>query len=251
MPAADLLVALGLVEPGADKLARARALAVARAPLPVGMRAIHPTWIEAALEGQPERSRAVVAGVATRTSAAGARAGVLDSPVDVWLARRATAHLPSMIVEPALAKLVAAHPAWLLVDGIPTAPAAALVAWLDSIGADQLAFATGSAAPAGALARLGDAPARIERAPRKGQLGSRREAIARCQGVAMDELAHVRIGARALGARVRAEAAARSAAQFARQLAVRFPRPIGQVVHRELLAATAGAEPPAWRALLA
>ena len=63
----------------------------------------------------------------------------------------------------------------LLVDGIPTAPPTAVVAWLDGIGADQLALATGQP-----LARLGDAPGRIQRAPRKGQLGSQRAAIARC-----------------------------------------------------------------------
>ena len=107
-----------------------------------------------------------------------------------------------MIVAPALAALVARHAALLLVDGIPTAPAAAVVAWLDGIGADQLALATGQP-----LARLGDAPARIQRAPRKGQLGSQRAAIARCTGVAMDELAHVRIGARALAPRLSVQAA--------------------------------------------
>lgn len=226
--AADLLVALGLVEAGADKHARARALAVARAPVPVGLRAIHPTWIEAGLEGLPERARAAVANAA----------GAATNPVDVWLARSATAHLPSMIVAPALAAMVARHAAFLLVDGIPTAPAAAVVAWLDGIGADQLALATGQP-----LARLGDAPARIQRSPRKGQLGSQRAAIARCTGVAMDELAHVRIGARALAPRL--------SVQAAWQLAVRMPRPIGLIVHRELAAHRAGTDAPAWAALLA
>lgn len=237
--AADLLVALGLVEPGADKPARARALAVARAPVPVGLRAIHPTWIEAGLAALPERARAAVA------------SGATANPVDVWLARSATAHLPSMIVAPSLAALVAAHPAFLLVDGIPTAPATAVVTWLDGIGADQLALATGQP-----LARLGDAPARIERAPRKGQLGSQRAAIARCTGVAMDELAHVRIGARALGARLDT-LQPRMAAKAAWQLAVRLPRPLGLVAHRELVAHRGlvahrnDADAPAWAALLA
>jgi len=231
----DLLVALGLVEAGADKLARARALAMARAPVPVGLRAIHPTWIEAGLAGLPERARSAVASAGGAVANAG---GATTNPVDVWLARSATAHLPSMIVAPSLVALVAAHPAFRLVDAIPTAPPTAVIAWLDGIGADQLAFATGQP-----LARLGDAPARIQRAPRKGQLGSQRAAIARCTGVAMDELAHVRIGARALASRL--------SVQSAWQVAVRLPRPVGLVVHRELVAHRADADAPAWAALLA
>jgi hypothetical protein len=162
----DVLVRLGLVAEGASKQERARALAIARAPVPPGLRAIHPTWIEHALVGLPARARAAVA--------AGGGA-----PVDVWLARWATARLPSMIVEPALAARVAKHRAWLLVDGIPTAPLTALVGWLASLG----------------------------------------------QGG--DELARVRAGARAIAPRLSPLAA--------RQLAARLPRPIGRVVHRELV----------------
>jgi hypothetical protein len=162
----DVLVRLGLVAEGATKQERARALAIARAPVPPGLRAIHPTWIEHGLAQLPARARAAVA--------AGGGA-----PVDVWLARWATAHLPSMIVEPTLAARVAKHRAWLLVDGIPTAPLTALVGWLASLG----------------------------------------------QGG--DELARVRAGARAIAPRLSPLAA--------RQLAVRLPRPIGLVVHRELV----------------
>jgi hypothetical protein len=124
----DLLVRLGLVPDGASKQERARALAIARAPVPPGLRAIHPTWIEHGLTGLPARARAAVA--------AGGGA-----PIDVWLARWATARLPSMIVEPALAARVAQHRAWLLVDGIPTAPLPALVGWLAGLGQgpDELA----------------------------------------------------------------------------------------------------------------
>jgi hypothetical protein len=124
----DVLVGLGLVPAGASKQERARALAIARAPVPPGLRAIHPTWIEHALDGLPARARAAVAGGG-------------GAPVDVWLARWATAHLPSMIVEPALAARVAKHRAWLLVDGIPTAPLAALAGWLAGLGqgGDELA----------------------------------------------------------------------------------------------------------------
>jgi len=117
----DVLVALGLVPAGASKPDRARALAIARSPVPVGLRAIHPSWIEHGLEGLPPRARAAIASVPS-------------SPVDVWLARWATAHLPSMIVEPELAARVAKHRAFLLVDGIPTAPLQALVEWLAGLG---------------------------------------------------------------------------------------------------------------------
>ncbi len=117
----DVLVALGLVPPGASKQDRARALAIVRSPVPIGLRAIHPTWIEHALEGLPPRARVAIASVPA-------------TPTDVWLARWATAHLPSMIVEPELAAQVGKHRAFLLVDGIPTAPLPALVQWLAGLG---------------------------------------------------------------------------------------------------------------------
>lgn len=169
----DVLVRLGLVPQGASTQERARALAIARAPVPPGLRAIHPTWIEHALVGLPPRARAAVA--------AGGGA-----PVDVWLARWATAQLPSMIVEPELAARVAKHRAWVLVDAIPTAPLGALVAWLAGLG----------------------------------------------QG--SDELARVRAGARVIAPRLSRVAV--------RQLAVRLPRPIGLVVHRDVVG-LCGSEP--------
>ena len=51
MDVPDICVQLGLVPEGASKQERARALAIARAPVPPGLRAIHPTWIEHALAG--------------------------------------------------------------------------------------------------------------------------------------------------------------------------------------------------------
>ena len=51
MDVPDICVRLGLVPQGASKQERARALAIARAPVPPGLRAIHPTWIEHALAG--------------------------------------------------------------------------------------------------------------------------------------------------------------------------------------------------------
>ncbi len=208
----ELLADLGLVPRGADKLARARAIAMWRAPVPPGLRAVHATWIEHGLAGLPERARDVVAGVPT-------------TPIDVWLARSATAHLPPMIVEPALASHVASHAAWLLdsATSIPTAPLAALVAWLEQLGAEQLAFAT-----TGASRRFAGT--------------SQRAAIARCSGLAKDELLHARIAARTLAPRLSPLAA--------HQLAVRLPRPVGLLVHDELVAHRGGADVPAWPALL-
>jgi len=179
----DVLARLGLVPEGASKQARAEALAIARAPVPVGLRAIHGSWIEDALADLPERARAAVA--------AGG-----GGPVDVWLARWATARLPSMIVEPELAARVAGHRAFALVDRIPTAPLPALVEWLAGLG------------------RL-----------------------------AGDELDRVRQGARVLAPRLSPLAAL--------QLAVRLPRPVGLVVHRELAAHRGDADAPPWSALLA
>ncbi|MBV8762713.1 MAG: hypothetical protein JO257_35845 [Deltaproteobacteria bacterium] len=204
-------VDLGLVDVGASQLDRARALAMWRAPVPPGLRAVHATWIEDGLAGLPARARDVVAGTAA-------------SPVDVWLARSATAHLPPMIVEPALAAIVGAHAAWKLVDGVPTAPVAALVAWLDRLGADQLAFAM-----TGASKRFAGT--------------SQRAAIARCTGIAKDELMHVMIAARTLAPRLSSLAA--------HQLAVRLPRPVGLLVHDQLVAVRAVADVPVWPALLA
>ncbi|HSN29885.1 MAG TPA: hypothetical protein VLT45_26540 [Kofleriaceae bacterium] len=203
---------LGLVAPGADKLARARAIATWRAPVPPGLRAVHATWIEHGLAGLPERAREVVAGDG------GAAA------VDVWLARSATAHLPPMIVEPALAAHVASHAAWQLdaATRIPTAPLAALVAWLDQLGAEQLALATTGASK---------------------RFTGQRAANARCTGLAKDELLHVRIAARTLAPRLSALAA--------HQLVVRLPRPVGLLVHDELVAHRGDADVPAWPALLA
>ena len=206
-----LWAGIGIVEPGAGTRERAHALMMWRAPVPPGLRAVHATWIEHGLEGLPPRAREVLAGKP-------------ESAVDVWLARSATAELPPMIVEPALAAVVGAHAAWKLVDGIPTAGVSALVAWLDQLGADQLAFAT-----TGSSRRFAGT--------------SQRAAIARCTGLAKDELLHVRIAARTLAPRLSPLAA--------HQLAVRLPRPVGLLVHDEWVAHRGGADVPAWPALLA
>src|SRR5512140_2383302 len=66
-----------------DRAARVRWAAAARAPVPAGLRGVHPSWIEAGLAGLPARARAAVA------------SGGGDA-VDTWLARWATASIPPM-----------------------------------------------------------------------------------------------------------------------------------------------------------
>jgi hypothetical protein len=204
---------------GLSKAERAARLANARAPVPEGLRLVHASWIEAALEGLPPRAR-------------GAVASPTSDPVDVWLARWAMAALPPMTS-----------------SAIPVGADA--LAWLARVGADQLAFALGAAAEQ-AIARVGEplraAIGRIERLPRAGQLGPRRAAIARSRGVSLDDdLALVRLASRALAPHLADRRLARL------QLTRSLPRPIGIVVERELEAAATDplADAPAWAALVA
>jgi len=120
-------------------------LADARAPVPAGLRAVHPSWIEAALAELPPRARDVLAG--------GAR-----DEVDVWLARWACAELPP------LPPLVDHARPSSLADAIAMTR---LPEWLTAIGRGQLQYATSLATPG---------------APRRDELGPAREVIARCRG---------------------------------------------------------------------
>jgi hypothetical protein len=197
------------------KTERSRVLAIARAPVPEGLRAIHPTWIEHALEQLPQRARTALSSART--------------PTDVWLARWACAELPPTM----------------------TAPFPLDAAWLAQIGADQLAFALGGGAR-NAVDRLGEplraAIARIGRPPRVGQLGPHRAAIERVADLSLDDaLVLVRLGSRALAPHI----AANRLAQL--QLTRALPRPLGIVVERELLAHSSAllASAPAWSALVA
>ncbi|HEX2691395.1 MAG TPA: hypothetical protein VHN14_32500 [Kofleriaceae bacterium] len=213
-----------------DRVTRARWAAIARAPVPAGLRGVHPSWIEAGLVGLPERARAAVA------------SGGGDE-VCVWLARWATASIPPM---PAVTAARVTS-----VDSATRVDAVTLEGWLADTGADQLALALG-AAGAGALARavrvvgerLARAAERIAVAPRAGALGPVRAAIARCR-IALDDRALVRIGARAIAPHV--DPLAR------RQIVHRLPRPIGLVVGDELVAAVhlPVAHAPRWAALAA
>ena len=189
---------------------RTAVLVALRAPIPASLRHIHPTWIEHALEPLPARARTVLA-----SGAQGA--------LDVWLARWATAGLP-----PAL-------------DSTRDP-----LAWLTSIGADQMAFALDAAATK--LPVLAAAAARITKPPRAGELGPKRAAIERCRDVSLDDdLALVRVACRALAPHLAANQLA------SLQLIRRLPRPLGLAVARELAlhAATSFDQCPSWAALAA
>ncbi len=215
--AASVLSRLGGTLGHAPKASRdrSRVLAIARSPVPEGLRAVHPTWIEHALAQLPHRARVALASAKT--------------PVDVWLARWACAEFPPTM----------------------TAPFPTDAAWLAQIGADQLAFALGAAAR-NAAERLGEplraAITRIGRPPRAGQLGPHRAALERVAGISLDdELVLVRIGSRALAPHVAGDRLAQL------QLTRALPRPLGLLVERELFAhaATVLANAPAWSALVA
>ena len=185
------------------RMQRAMSAATARAPVPPGIRGIDASWIEAALLDLPHRAREAVAG------------GKLDE-VSVWLARWACAALPALpAIDPE------AIPA---LDTMTRLSGAALRAWLEDIGAEQLAFALGDPrAIAGAAAIIGDrvlaAADRIAVDPAR--LGPRRAAIARCQ-VTLDDHALFTIGVRTVAPRL--DALTR------RQLAHRLPRSLGRLL---------------------
>jgi len=213
-----------------DRATRVRWAAAARAPVPAGLRGVHPSWIEAGLAGLPERARAAVA------------SGGGDA-VDTWLARWATAAIPPM---PAITAARVTS-----VDSATRVDARTLDAWLGDTGADQLALALGAVgggAVAAAARIVGDrliaAAARITLAPRAGALGPVRAAIARCR-VTLDDRALVRIGARAIAPYVDPHAR--------RQIVHRLPRPLGLIVGDELAAAAhvPTSDVPRWDALAA
>jgi len=216
-----------------DRATRVRWAEAARAPVPAGLRGVHPSWIEAGLAGLPARARTAVA------------SGGGDE-VDTWLARWATASIPPM---PAVTAARVTSP-----GSITRVAAATLEGWLADTGADQLALALGAAGKAAVAAvaaaariaggRLLEAAARIAVSPRAGALGPVRAAIARCR-VTLDDRAFVRIGARAVAPHV--DPLARL------QIMHRLPWPLGLAVGDELVAAAhlAIADAPRWDALAA
>jgi hypothetical protein len=115
-------------------------------------------------------------------------------------------------------------------DQVLVRPAPHVLAWVSSVGADQLAFALGAAASSHPL--LATAAARIARSPRTGQLGPQRAAITRCRGVSLDEgeRALVVVAGRALAPHLAVDPVGRL------QLTRRLPRALGILVENELLA---------------
>lgn len=230
--AAAELAAMPAIDARAWKI---RLVAALRAPIPPGVRGVHPSWIEATLAVLPARVRDALA------------RGPAD-PLDVWLVRWACAELPPLPpIDPALA-----IPREL--EDAPRLSADALAGWLAQVGADQLAYALRGKpdalqAIASSLGRDGAdrviaAVRRIGTPPRAGALGSTRDAIARCRSDAAADLL-VRIGARAL--------APHTDPLLRRQLAVRLPRARGLAVQAELdgHAADPIERAPAWAALAA
>ncbi|HEY6039167.1 MAG TPA: hypothetical protein VIV58_33020, partial [Kofleriaceae bacterium] len=114
--------ALGKLDPGAQKLERARVMATSRMIWPAGLRAIHATWIEAALAELPP---------VARTAVANGQGG----PIETWLGRWALAGFVAMPADQS-GKMILRVPAEL-----PALAPDALRGWLERAGADQLARA--------------------------------------------------------------------------------------------------------------
>ncbi|HEV7556107.1 MAG TPA: hypothetical protein VGO00_11655 [Kofleriaceae bacterium] len=217
--------------PPSTKLLRASWASQGRVPVPGGFRGVDPSWIEAGLDGLPSQAREAVA------SGGG-------SPARVWLARWACARIVSLpqAVDGEVSSLASAL----------CLPGPRLRDWLDRIGADQLAMALSAAGPEAMASgvrvageRLAIAASRIDVPPRVGALGPVRAAIERCRGIALDDIAFARIGARAIAPYVARRALARE------QTMLRLPRGLGLIVGAEL--ANHAADPiersPSWAAL--
>ncbi len=227
--AARELAALG---PDDARKRRASWAASAIAPVPMGLRGVHASWIDAGLADLPPRARADLAGGAPR------------DPVGVWLVRRACAELPPLPPADRTAPPTSLAEAARL-------PGDVLARWLAHVGADQLALAVGMAGPealAGAVRAAGErvlvAWRRIVLAPRHGHLGTTRGAITRCK-LTLDGRALVLIGARARAPHTLADPTARQ------RIAVRLSRELGLAVRTELraFASTPLAQAPTWTAL--
>ncbi|MEJ7598310.1 MAG: hypothetical protein WKG01_10405 [Kofleriaceae bacterium] len=212
-----------------QRATRAAWAAIARMPVPAGIRGVDPSWIEAGLAGLPATARTALASAA------------VDLP-GVWLARWACSELVPLPADDAQ------RPPRSVAD-LVRLPGPDLAAWLDDVGADQLAFAlaaAGDPAVTQAAPAVGEillvARDRIRLAPRRGALGPVRAAIARCK-VTLGDAALATIAARAIASHVDPWAA--------RQLAIRLPHALGKVVLGELRAHAHSAhdQAPTWAAL--
>lgn len=213
---------LGGLDAPTQKRTRAEWTALARTPVPAGIRSIHPSWLEISLHGLPQRARAAVA------------SSGLGAPVDVWLARWATARLVAMPAVRATSRPTAVHE-------VGTLEGAEAQRWLERVGADQFAYAlspTGTQLPE----RLRDAADRIRMQPRFGQLGPLRMAIERCQRYPGDLLA---VGASAVAPHLSPD--------VRRQLVSRMPYAVGVKVWHALEDGAAAPldHSPTWTALAA
>lgn len=211
---------IGKLDAGAQKLERARVMAKSRVLWPAGFRAIHPTWIEAALADLPPRARTAVAN------------GQGDA-LDTWLGRWALAEFVAMPAGHAEAVRVP-------VD-LPALSSEALRAWLERAGADQLARALQLGGGSSDEAWFVTAAARIAVPPRLGQLGSDRAIVQRCSRLPDDDVRLARIGARTVAPHLDV--------LVARQLVQRLPRALGLVVRTELRAFIRDLNPTSWPAL--
>jgi hypothetical protein len=229
-PAEAIAVAcarLGARGPGvlariAGPIGKAAAAAVRgrREVFPDGITGVHTSWL-AALPPPPHAT-----------------------PVRIWLARRACAGIPPM---PPIAH-ARRRPATL--DDALALTAAQLREWLVGIGIDQLVYAVGPGAALDDLIhrapRAAASAQRIALAPRLGQLGPRRAAIARSRGT-LDDTLPLRIGARAIAPYVARQPLARV------QLRYRLSKPWGELIDSELRAHAADPleHAPTWLALSA
>lgn len=197
--------------------AREAAAALA-APRPAGWRHIDPSWLDAAVAGEPVVVRAAALGGDGEVADWCARwsfAGLVpmpDGPIDAVPRPRDLARLPA----PALARVLALLGRRQLVHALGVERTRELHAL-----AAAPAWGAELAAEVSSVARLGEGAA--------ARLGPRRAAVARATGLRHDEpLAALRLGARALALRVRA------IGDLAQQVAQRLPRPVGVVVAGEL-----------------
>jgi hypothetical protein len=221
---------LARLDEKASRVKRASWLAAARTPLPVGLRGIDASWIEGAIQklGTVPGFQSALAIRVRRVLADGPA-----TPGDVWLANWVCAGFPPM---PPIDASIARPRS--IGDAVRTS-ATALRAWLEDVGADQVAFAVGASAAA-MSSRIAEAAVRIAKAPRVGELGERRSAIQRAR-IEIDANALVRVGARAIAPQV--------GSVERLQLAHRLPHELGVLDELEAFAGSAGA--PSWRALAA
>ena len=210
--------ALARVAPDAQKLQRARWMAASRLVWPENFRAIHPTWIEAVLGELPARARTAVANGS-------------GDPIEIWLARRALAGFVAM---------PAARDAIRTPVDVPAVPADPLRAWLEQIGADQLASA---------LARIGGedviaADPRLAAARARGTagLGPPRAVVHRCSGLVDEDTRLVRAGIRTVAPHLDARGR--------RQVLQRLPRALALELRGDLHAFAADPQPASWAALI-